>query len=162
MPANRIRRTPGVPDHTGSSTGFVVDSDSERLAFKDTDGIQRYVAGSKVEYHASDFTVTPEDDGALFEIGDDAGVTVTLPLADASTKGMKVTVALWAVAGSGAHAVSPNAADTIRGNGFTPAADKDAICTAATDRIGDSITLQSDGAHSWFITSVVGTWAREA
>jgi len=58
--------------------------------------------------------------------------------------------------------VSPAAADQIIGNGFTPADDKDAINTQATEVIGDSVTLVGDGASGWYVVNVGGTWAREA
>jgi hypothetical protein len=52
------------------------------------------------------------------------------------------------------------AADT--GTGIEAAADdKDAINTAATDRVGDSLTLVGDGVDGWYVVGVTGTWARE-
>jgi hypothetical protein len=52
-------------------------------------------------------------------------------------------------------------ADLIRGNGITPADNKDLICTQATSRIGDSCTIVGDGVDGWYITAITGTWARE-
>jgi hypothetical protein len=59
-------------------------------------------------------------------------------------------------------AVSPNAADQIIGNGFTPADNKDALNPKATSKAGDEITLVSNGSAGWFVSNVVGLWAREA
>jgi hypothetical protein len=56
--------------------------------------------------------------------------------------------------------VSPAALDLIAGNGFTAADDKDAICSSL--RAGDRISLVGNGTTGWNITSVTGTWTREA
>jgi len=105
--------------------------------------------------------LTAKDDGATVVITHTAGSSVvSLP---ATAKGLRFTVIVKGLAGGGAgHAVSPVAADKIMGNGFTSADNKDAICSAASDREGDAITLVGDGADGWFIESVTGTWAREA
>ncbi len=161
MPANRIRRTPGVPAHTGASTGFVVDSDSERVSYKDSAGTQRYVRGAAFESKTASFTITAEDDGKVFEADSTTSVVATLPAASDTTKGMRVTLVVGQLTTSGGHAFSPNASDKIMGNGFTAADDKDAICSAATDRVGDAMTLICDGVDGWYIESVTGTWARE-
>lgn len=64
--------------------------------------------------------------------------------------------------GSALVAVSPAALDLIAGNGFTAADDKDALNTKATAKVGDEISIVGNGTTGWNITSVKGTWAREA
>jgi hypothetical protein len=58
--------------------------------------------------------------------------------------------------------VSPAAADAIHGGGLTSVDDKDLINTAASDAEGDTVTIIGDGVDGWWITSIVGTWAKEA
>lgn len=108
---------------------------------------------------AANVTLTAADDGATVVINDATSRTVTLP---ATAKGLRFTVIVKTPTAGSGHAVSPNSSDKIMGNGFTSADNKDAICTGATDREGDSIVLVGDGVDGWFIESVTGTWAREA
>ena len=56
--------------------------------------------------------------------------------------------------------VSPAAADKLEGNGFTSADNKDAINTLGN--YGDTITLVGNGTTGWSISSVQGSWTREA
>ena len=98
------------------------------------------------------------------------GITITLP---ATVVGYSYTVRNGGVpktnaaAGTGDDgsvqvAVSPNASDLIAGNGFTAADNKDALNTKATARVGDEVSIVGNGTTGWNITSVKGTWAREA
>lgn len=90
-----------------------------------------------------------------------ADLVLTLP---ATVAGRRYLIALAAAglsAGTGLS-ISPNAADRIIGNGFTPADDKDAILAGAGDRAGDLIEITGDGDLGWYITRVIGTWTREA
>ena len=54
------------------------------------------------------------------------------------------------------------AADAIHGNSLTSVDDKGLINTGATDAEGDTVTIVGDGADGWYITSILGTWAKEA
>lgn len=162
MPANRIRKTDLIPAQDGGSVGFVLDKDAKRLAYKDDSDVVRFVSGATVEAKTASFTITSEDDGKVFLADSTSSVVATLPAASADTKGMRVALAVKQLTTSGGHAFSPAAADKIIGNGFTAADDKDAICSAASDRVGDVMWLQCDGDEGWYIISVIGTWAREA
>lgn len=107
-----------------------------------------------------DTTLTALDSGKIIIINAAAAKILTLP---ATAAGVTFTLQHQVATTTGAgHAFSPAAADLIRGNGLTPADNKDVICTQASSRIGDSITIVGDGVDGWYITSVVGTWAREA
>lgn len=109
-----------------------------------------------------DTTLTAAESGKVVVVNAAATKTITLPSAAAGA-GMRFTVTHQVASTSGAgHLVDPAGTDLVRGNGFTPAAGKGAVCTQATSRIGDSITLVSDGVSAWYIESVTGTWAREA
>jgi hypothetical protein len=101
----------------------------------------------------ANFTLTAADSGKIFSIGT-ADIVATLP---ATSNGLRYTfvIAAAGLSASTGFSVSPVAADKIMGNGFTSADDQDAICTGATDREGD-LSL------GWYITRVIGTWARQA
>lgn len=112
-----------------------------------------------VETKTASYTLTAADSGKIFLADGSGTLTFTLP---ATVKGLEYTIAVKQLPGSGVGtSLSPNANDKITGNGFTPADDKDAINTAATDRLGDLITVVGDGVDGWYITQVIGTWARE-
>lgn len=171
---NRLRKTDSVPQGSGETAGFVVKSSSNRPVFdlgasvdpSSTSGVanKRYIAGETAILKTANFSVGKHDSGKLFIFNDGTGSLVaSLPESDADTIGMEVSFGVGALAGGGAgHAVSPTATDQIVGNGFTAANDKDAIFSAASDRVGDVLTLKADGNGKWWIKSVVGTVAREA
>lgn len=108
----------------------------------------------------ADTTLTAADSGKVIVINAAASKVITLP---ATAAGLTFTVTHQVASTSGAgHALSPVAADLIRGNGITPADNKDLICTQGTSRIGDSVTIVGDGVDGWYVTAITGTWAREA
>lgn len=148
---------------TGNHAVFGVDERGVLVTDRGVDhgaGLNEPIAVSRVKAVSAATTLTPADNGALVVISGSASTVVTLP---PTSKGLTYTFVIAELPGSGAgHAVSPNAADLFRGNGFTPADDKDAICSAASDRLGDALTIVGDGNLGWYITSVTGTWAREA
>jgi hypothetical protein len=165
---NRLRRSTRLPFGGGGTTGFVALEpalgEAPRLAYNidEADGT-RYVDGAQWADKTANFTITNSDGGKLFAINATASVVATLPKAAAANKGMKVAITLVALPTSGAGAsFSPQAADKIVGNGFTAAVDKDAIISAASDRIGDYLEVTSNGVDAWYITGVIGTVAREA
>jgi hypothetical protein len=90
-----------------------------------------------------------------------AGFILTLPAAASipAGSGAIFASALAPTSGNG-YEVDPIGTDVMRGLGFTPAATKGARNTQATAKIGDSITLVSDGVGAWYIVSAIGTWAR--
>jgi len=118
------------------------------------------VASRRVRMLGANASLTPADAGAVLIITA-ANLVISLP---PTAPGLHFTFVLAAgglSAGAGL-AISPVAADKIMGNGFTSADNKDAILAGATDREGDSITLEGDGADGWYISAVTGTWTREA
>lgn len=119
----------------------------------------RFVPLSGVEKVTASKTITYSDHGKTFFADSTTSVVLTLP---ATKAGITFTLVVEQLTDTSGHAFSPAAADQIIGNGFTPADDKDAICSAATDRVGDALTIVGDGELGWYITAVTGTWAREA
>ena len=110
-----------------------------------------------VEDKAASYTCTAEDSGKIF-VAEAVDLVFTLP---ATVRGLTYTFVVSTLSTTTGLSVSPNANDKIMGNGFTSADNKDAINTAATDREGDLITVVGDGDLGWYITQVIGTWARE-
>jgi len=104
--------------------------------------------------------LTAEQSGQRFVGAVDA--VFTLPAMAAAPAGTWFEFETGALSGGTGLAVSPAAADHIRGNGLTSVDDKDLINTGATDRLGDAIRIYSDGVDGWVIASVIGTWAKEA
>ena len=124
-----------------------------------------FSAGSKYSEGAvvvvtDDTTVTAADSGNIY-IVNAADKTITLP---ATEKGLfyHITADATAVAsGSVGTSVSPVAADGINGG----VVNKDLINTAATDVIGDCVTVVGSGTAgvtAWAVISKGGIWAAEA
>jgi hypothetical protein len=106
------------------------------------------------------YTCTTADSGKIFLAGA-ADLVFTLPSTAAGLTFTFVLAAAGLSTGTGLS-ISPAAADKIMGNGFTSADDKDAVLAGSGDREGDAITIVGDGADGWYITSVTGTWSRQA
>jgi hypothetical protein len=107
-----------------------------------------------------DTTLTVADNGRTVILNSASTHTVNLP---AATFGLRFSVANQQVPGSGnGVTVHPAGTDVMRGNNFTESAGKGAVNTQATAKVGDAITVVSDGAGAWTIISLVGVWAREA
>ncbi len=158
MPVNTVAKSKDAASKsTGAHMGIGMDTDDSRV-YINRDGVREPVASDDVALVTASATLTGADDGKTIIADSTTSVVMTLP---ATALGMKFTLVVGQLTTSGGHAFSPNASDKIMGNGFTAADDKDAICTADTDRVGDSITLVGDGSLGWYITAVTGTWARE-
>jgi hypothetical protein len=159
MANNRIaRNAQGAAGYSGSASGLAVDSDTDQLMLN-VDGTQRPVATSNVKILTASYTALMASSGTTYVANSTTSIVVTLP---ATQVGLKYTLVLGDVTSSGGHAFSPNANDKIIGNGFTTADDKDVVCSAATDVVGDFITLIGDGNLGWYIVGIKGTWARES
>jgi hypothetical protein len=115
-------------------------------------------ATSPTETQDANFTLTSSDSGKTIII-DAADVVATLP---ATAAGVTYTFIVKTLSSTTGFSVSPAAADAIHGNGLTSVDDKDLINTAASDAEGDTVTIIGDGVDGWWITSIVGTWAKEA
>lgn len=106
-------------------------------------------------------TFDAEDSGKLFvvtEAGD--GDALTLPAIADGLGG--ITILAIGAFGTTAVTISPAALDMILGPDITGADNKDLICTKATQRRGDFVTLDLGDADGYVVTEMRGTWAREA
>jgi hypothetical protein len=103
-------------------------------------------------------TLTEADNGGIV-LANAVDLVVTLP---PTRLGYTVTIITQTASASTGVSISPDAADKIQGKGITAADDKDWINTAATDAVGDLVTLVGDGVDGWWVVSERGTWARQA
>lgn len=110
---------------------------------------------ANVEAHTANYVLTLAQSGyILTNLGDDGAQTVTLPTsAPAGTfftfalqVAQQINVKIHAAGGKFYHG----------GTISTDDGGADLIITA--DDEGEAITLMSDGAGGWFVTSVNGTW----
>ncbi len=106
-------------------------------------------------------TFDAEDSGKLFAVTDAGDAdALTLPAIAAGLSGL--TILAVGAFGTTAVTLDPNASDMILGPDITGADNKDLICTKATQRRGDFVTLIAGDADGYMVTEMRGTWAREA
>lgn len=106
-------------------------------------------------------TFDAEDCGKLFCVdaaGD--GDALTLPAIAAGLSGL--TILAVGAFGTTAVTIDPNSSDMILGPDITGADDKDLICTKATQRRGDFVTLVAGDADGYMVTEKRGIWARQS
>ncbi len=106
-------------------------------------------------------TFDAEDSGKLFcvtEAGD--ADALTLPAIADGLNG--ITILAVGAFGSTAVTIDPAAADMILGPDITGADNKDLICTKATQRRGDFVTLDFGDADGYAVSAMRGIWARQA
>lgn len=131
----------------------------------------------KVVVLTDDYTVTKEDEGALFLIGIDAKVATLL----ATILAFRLSFMNIGAAGNNDITISPDVADGIHGKIIKPEGsnadattadglvsvlsgtdDKDIVNTKATADPGDRVDLIGDGDVGWWVTGGLGIWASEA
>lgn len=106
-------------------------------------------------------TFDAEDSGKLFAVTDAGDAdALTLPAIAAGLSG--ITILAVGAFGTTAVTIDPNSSDMILGPDITGADDKDLICTKATQRRGDFVTLIAGDADGYMVTEMRGIWARQA
>lgn len=105
-------------------------------------------------------TFDAQDCGKLFAVTD-AGDADALTLPSIADGLGGFTILAVGAFGTTAVTVSPAAADMILGPDITGADNKDLICTKATQRRGDFVTIDLGDADGYVVTALRGTWARE-
>lgn len=95
-----------------------------------------------------------------------ASIVITLPAANAGGAGVSLIYSFFlqvaSTSGVG-HIIRPVGSDVMRSSSITtPAAAKGIDNTQATSKIGDSVTVWSDGVSAWYANVEGGTWTREA
>ena len=105
-------------------------------------------------------TFDAEDSGKLFCVTDAGDAdALTLPAIADGLGG--ITILAVGAFGTTAVTISPAAADMILGPDITGADNKDLICTKATQRRGDFVTLGLGDADGYNVLEMRGIWARE-
>lgn len=130
--------------------------------------------GNGINYESIDTskTLAVADNGVVQNVIADS-LTITLPATSAAglyyftirNGGVPASSAVGAGTGSDASVlltIAPNASDKITGLNFTAADNKAALNTKATAKVGDYITLVSDGVDGWTVVGARGIWARAA
>lgn len=163
----------------------VYASDDDTFSFNPADGsfvgfVNRYVSAGVVivEFDAHGFkdpwahytkretltgtkTFDAEDCGKLFCVTDAGDAdALTFPAIAAGLSG--ITILAVGAFGTTAVTLTPDANDMFLGPDITGANDKDLICTKATQRRGDFVTLIAGDADGYMVTAQRGIWAREA
>ena len=163
----------------------VYASDDDTFSFNPADGafvglVKRFVSSgvAVVEFDAGEMadpwahktvretltgvkTFDAQDCGKLFCVTDAGdGDALTMPAIADGLGG--ITILAVGAFGTTAVTVDPAAADMILGPNITGADNKDLICTKATQRRGDFVTLDLGDADGYIVTEMRGTWAREA
>ena len=159
MPTRFLSKNYPVPDSTGNANGFAFDTNDNLKAnrVKASTGAADpgYVPINAAELKTANYTVPKADHGKTLIANSGTTINFTLP---STQVGLEFTFVVGAVTASGGHSVTPAAADKIMGNGLTKADAAALVCSAASDRQGDLVTLVGDGVDGWYIKSVVGTW----
>lgn len=160
MPTRYIAKKFPVPDSVADANGFAFDENDNlkvnRVSAATGAADSGYVPISKAETKTASFTITKADHGKTFICDSTTSIVATLP---ATQAGLEFSLVVKQLTTSGGHAFSPAAVDKIMGNGLSKADDADLVCSAASDRVGDIVTLVGDGVDGWYIKSIVGTWA---
>lgn len=111
-------------------------------------------------------TITADTTATVGESGLDylvdlatGGVDLTLPAASTQA-GLVYGLRLKAASTSTACTIEPNGTDKIAY--VSAAAGKALVNTQATSQIGDYAQVVSDGVDTWYVTKMVGTWAKES
>jgi hypothetical protein len=137
---------------TGNAHGFSADDNG---VLKHHNGTRAGVVNSrKVRTVTASLTLTKEDTGTVIVADSTTSIVVSLPATEA---GLEYTICVKQLTTAGGHAFSPVAADKILFG--SKADDADFVCSAASDAVGDTVTLIGDGVDGWAVVSSKGTWA---
>lgn len=154
----------GVQVFPGTPTPGVVQASSAIIA-----GAQGQLAGLGLTVPAALTTagaLTAAQSNSFIVLNSATSFVITLPAANALGAGASISYvfALQVATGSGVgHIIRPAGSDVMRANFITtPAAAKGAMNTQATSKIGDMLTVWSDGVSAWYAAPDGGTWTREA
>lgn len=124
-----------------------------------TSGLRRAYASV-----TADKTVTAAESGSVF-VESKGSATTTFTLPDATTEGLEYTFICGDAAGE--ILIDPQTGEsisikaTVDGANVAPAAGTGIKNTAASNVVGDSMTLVSDGSDTWHMVSMTGTWASQ-
>jgi len=119
--------------------------------------VSRGILRPFVTTDAATLALTASQSGAVI-LATKSSATQTFALPAATTAGMEFTFVCGHA--DGEINIDPGAAThTIVGISISVAAGKDLKNTAASNAVGDCVTLVADGTSKWLITQMQGTWA---
>jgi hypothetical protein len=148
----------------GAFVGFVhrfVSAGVAVVSFDATQFVDPWAHKTVRETLAGTKTFDAQDSGKLFCVSA-AGDADALTLPSIADGLSGITILAVGAFGTTAVTVDPAAADMILGPNITGADNKDLICTKATQRRGDFVTLIAGDADGYMVTEMRGIWAREA
>lgn len=154
---HQIRKTAVAIKGGPGGVGVFASKTDKQVHFHD--GTTDRVADARVSgltAKTAAFTVDlPADAGKIFELELLTGMDVVLPAVSSANKGMRVTFINALLPTSNVYKISPASGDRI---GYL-ANDAELQNTAATDVLGDLVTLESDGVDGWIVVNKIGIWA---
>lgn len=146
------------------SAGSLVFTDSAGNVVLRLDGTSPTLAGAATKHivnlGAATQALTAAMTGQRFVGAVDA--VFTLPAVAVANTGVSFTFECGALSAGTGLKISPAAADYIGGNNLSITANKGLINDGATDRLGDSVRIYSNGTTGWIIEAIIGTWSKEA
>lgn len=111
----------------------------------------------------TDTTLTSVMSGMTYMVAGTSDITITLPATGSGGFHFRIVNAEEETTGTrNKLSVSPQAADAIFGCEMTKVDNKDLINTSSTSHYGDMVELAADGTSGYFITRLIGTWAKES
>lgn len=159
---NRIRNTSFIPVGNGHTVGFVANA-AEQIIADFGPGDRRIVQvgqGTQLADGAA-VVLTAANSGATVRLDLLASSLTTLPKASVAGKGARFNFIVDALATTGAgHRINVAVGDGVGGAGLTYTDDADLLLAVATDALGDSVTVESDGVADWHIVAIKGTWSK--
>jgi hypothetical protein len=111
----------------------------------------------------TDTTLTSTGSGMTYMVAGTSDITITLPATGTGGFHFRIVNAEEETTGTrNKLSVSPAVNDAIFGCELAKADNKDLINTSSTSHYGDMVELAADGASGYFITRLIGTWAKES
>ena len=123
----------------------------------DCDNLEDPWAGYIAETVSDNKTLDEEDTNKVFFVDTDAKA-ITLP----AVAGMHFAIVNAGAFGAVLVTISPNANDGIASSVGASTDNKDLLNTKATANRGDCAVIEAGDATGWYVTKLVGTWAKEA
>lgn len=158
MPANAFaKQASAARKQDGWHMGFGMET-ADGCVYANRTGTRELMHTDQAAEITANTTLVAADTGKTFIINSAAPITITLP---STVAGLRFSFTLKVAVTSGAHAISPAAADAIFCTALTYVDDKDLLNATATSVIGDHVTLVGDGVDGWYVTSLGGTWTKE-
>lgn len=151
----KVYRKQGGNELVVASGGLVTLESGGQIALE-AGGLLPWLASVRTSIEDT-YALTAAMSGLVY-VGTKTSATQVISLPAPTTAGLVFTFICGHA--DGEINIDPGAATyTIKGVGISVAATKDLKNTAASNAVGDSVTLVSDGVTNWWIIAIQGTWA---